>query len=105
MAQKLIKLRSIYYLLSLSPKHFSGRLELLNSEKHHFAVYFKQDLLRFSSYLMPYIHQGTIELVKVADLANPLMAKPKTGQKQRAIAKQNQARKGGIDPLPKNLQL
>ncbi len=61
------------------------------------AVYLKQDLLRFTSYLMPYIHQGTIELVEVADLANPLMAKPKTGQKQEAIAKENQAPKGGIN--------
>ena len=60
------------------------------------AVYLKQDLLRFTSYLMPYIHQGTIELVEVADLANSLMAKPKTEQKQQAIAIQNQAPKKEI---------
>jgi chemotaxis family two-component system response regulator PixG len=64
------------------------------------AVYLKQDLLRFTSYLMPYIHQGTIELIEVADLANPLMANSKTGQKQEAIANQDQAPKGEINKTP-----
>jgi len=52
------------------------------------AVYLKQDLLRFTSYLMPYMHQGTIELVEVADLANPLMAKPKTNHKNKATKRE-----------------
>jgi hypothetical protein len=38
--QKSISLRSIDYLLSLSPKHFSGRLDIVNSEKHQWSIYF-----------------------------------------------------------------
>lgn len=50
------------------------------------AVYLKQDLLKLTKYLMPYIHEGTIELVEVPDLANPQKAKQKRLQKQKAIA-------------------
>ena len=61
------------------------------------AVYLKQDLLKLTKYLMPYIHEGTIELVEVADLAHPLKAKPKRVQKQKAIANQSKGTTGGIN--------
>ncbi len=38
--KKSMSLRSIDYLLSLSPKHFSGRLDIANSEKHQWSIYF-----------------------------------------------------------------
>lgn len=39
------------------------------------AVYLKQDLLKLTQSLMPYINKGTIQLVEVADLAPPIVAK------------------------------
>ncbi len=59
------------------------------------AVYLKQDLLKLTKYLMPYIHEGTIELVEVPDLANPLKAKQKRQEKQKAIANQSKGTTGG----------
>ncbi|MDY6805563.1 MAG: response regulator [Cyanobacteriota bacterium] len=61
------------------------------------AVYLKQDLLKLTKYLMPYIHEGTIELVEVADLANSQKAKEKRLQKQKAIGDLLLLTQRGID--------
>ena len=46
------------------------------------AVYLKQDLLKLTQSLMPYINKGTIQLVEVADLAPPIVAEYSRANRQ-----------------------